>query len=714
MPEEELDLIDMPENADSFGVNQNVSKKRSNKKRNSYQANRKDSPDKDDKSNIINFSDAKEKLANEGKKRGLTMAANAVAPGAGEAIEKVRKMPVVGKKVDQQLDKLVNKAPNMPRIGMPGIPNPMNKNKDQEKNAPEKPGVQEEDSENKEEEKNSSFSPMNPFKGGLKAAFDGLPFTMKVKIYAVAGVTLLLVILIAGLVGNVTNTNNIIAEYSEAFDASYELGELDIGIAFNANKKDVKAFNKRLESVIKGDEDEEGVKLEIVYIVGVYKRINARNKAFTINSMSKEIIRDIANAAKITDKEEQNEALRIIFESNINEEIDDSRLNIMVRELDNYVKGYYELTTRRVRKTNNMCGGVGSIVDLAREMTTWDIPYVWGGNEKDGLDCSGFVRYVLRELSYDISDFSRVTDGMIAGSWGEHINSTNPKDLQPGDIVFPNSGHVVLWTGEGTVIEAAGEGPVCGNVSTARSIRSSCRGVTENPINQDTYQFVHAIRPPGTNGAQCADTSNIFVIVNGNNYGFEQYVSGVIAAEYGFANLPIEAIKAQAIAIRSYTLARFSFTDNPNGTRTYNAGGASQATQDFGNISNLTETHKQALNETTGMILVDKGTKNPISAEYSGCTEGPTHYKKTYSGNGSAIDPYCNANYYFQYQEYKRTNPNSAFLFSLPYYVGYGHNRGLSQFGAAYLAIVKSYNYTTILDHYYENFEIIGAGTMLK
>lgn len=76
-------------------------------------------------------------------------------------------------------------------------------------------------------------------------------------------------------------------------------------------------------------------------------------------------------------------------------------------------------------------------------------PYVWGGTEPDGFDCSGFVGYVFR--SYGIH-LPRTSQEMYNEAGGQ------VSDPKPGDLVFfSRSGevyHVGIYVGNGNFISA--------------------------------------------------------------------------------------------------------------------------------------------------------------------------------------------------------------------------------------------------------------------
>ncbi len=97
----------------------------------------------------------------------------------------------------------------------------------------------------------------------------------------------------------------------------------------------------------------------------------------------------------------------------------------------------------------------GSVVDAA-----WGfigVPYVWGGTDPSGFDCSGLAQYCYAMCGYSIA---RDTYGQIAqiqslGNWRSDMSS-----LSPGDLVFPHSGHVGIYCGGGMMIHAPQPGDV--------------------------------------------------------------------------------------------------------------------------------------------------------------------------------------------------------------------------------------------------------------
>ena len=84
-------------------------------------------------------------------------------------------------------------------------------------------------------------------------------------------------------------------------------------------------------------------------------------------------------------------------------------------------------------------------------------PYKNGGAAPGGFDCSGLVQYCYKVAGVNLP---RTT--------GELINagvSVSQGNLQMGDLVFPSSGHVGLYTENGKFIHAPHSGEVVKEVN---------------------------------------------------------------------------------------------------------------------------------------------------------------------------------------------------------------------------------------------------------
>jgi cell wall-associated NlpC family hydrolase len=80
-------------------------------------------------------------------------------------------------------------------------------------------------------------------------------------------------------------------------------------------------------------------------------------------------------------------------------------------------------------------------------------PYVWGATGESTFDCSGFTQYVYKHAAG--IDISRTTYTQI--NVGQPVSQN---ELKPGDLVFPHTGHVGIYVGNGQMIHAPQTGDV--------------------------------------------------------------------------------------------------------------------------------------------------------------------------------------------------------------------------------------------------------------
>lgn len=128
------------------------------------------------------------------------------------------------------------------------------------------------------------------------------------------------------------------------------------------------------------------------------------------------------------------------------------------------------------------------------------VPYEWGGNGPGTFDCSGFTSYIYKN-SLGINIGRTTYDQIYSGS-----DVTN-SDLQPGDLILPHAGHVMLYIGNNTVIHAPKTGDVV-KVDNLYNIYSARRIVGTSPMESIIFDYKYY-----------ADTYPDLKAAYGYNYG---------------------------------------------------------------------------------------------------------------------------------------------------------------------------------------------------
>ena len=89
-------------------------------------------------------------------------------------------------------------------------------------------------------------------------------------------------------------------------------------------------------------------------------------------------------------------------------------------------------------------GSVSAVLAYARAQL--GKPYVWAAAGPNGFDCSGLVVASYARAGIKLP---HQTGGLIGRG-----RSVSRAQLQPGDLVFPSSGHVGIYLGDGMMIHA--------------------------------------------------------------------------------------------------------------------------------------------------------------------------------------------------------------------------------------------------------------------
>lgn len=96
-------------------------------------------------------------------------------------------------------------------------------------------------------------------------------------------------------------------------------------------------------------------------------------------------------------------------------------------------------------------GWRGSVIDLARNFL--GTPYVWGGTNPGGFDCSGLIQYVYGKMGISLP---RVSADQARSGKTISLNDLQPGDLVAWDNSSRNNGadHIAIYIGGGKIIEA--------------------------------------------------------------------------------------------------------------------------------------------------------------------------------------------------------------------------------------------------------------------
>lgn len=190
-------------------------------------------------------------------------------------------------------------------------------------------------------------------------------------------------------------------------------------------------------------------------------------------------------------------------------------------------------------------------------------------------------------------------------------------------------------------------------------------------------------------------------VKDGGNFKYvkmEDYIAGVIANEAECFSSSMDMLKAQAIAARTYAQLKMKnqgYVINSTANQTYND-----------NPKYLDPNNKmyKASYETAGLVLVTgtSGSYKFLSTEYDALATGTECGGKV--DNVNKVYVLCQKGVEVPMDWLKKQGLTGSWLnSSLKHY----HGRGMSQWGAYYLAKEKKYTYKQILNLFYDNAQIV-------
>ncbi|GAA0081490.1 hypothetical protein UT300006_21150 [Clostridium sp. CTA-6] len=150
-------------------------------------------------------------------------------------------------------------------------------------------------------------------------------------------------------------------------------------------------------------------------------------------------------------------------------------------------------------------------------------PYVSGGTTSSGFDCSGFVQYVYRNAAG--INLPRTTYDQI--NVGTAVSQSN---LQPGDLVFPHTGHVGIYVGNGQMIHSPKPGDVVKIASVYKFYAG--RRIIPSFVKSDFIKRINSSSLPLLKNCEIKSGTSFYDIPDGNKNGTINY-SGYKVNIYG-------------------------------------------------------------------------------------------------------------------------------------------------------------------------------------
>lgn len=226
------------------------------------------------------------------------------------------------------------------------------------------------------------------------------------------------------------------------------------------------------------------------------------------------------------------------------------------------------------------------------------LPYVWGGTDPSkGLDCSGLVQLVYKNLGYDLPRVSnqQATAGRPVASMAE---------AQPGDLIaWDNSSrnvgvdHIAIYIGDGKMIEAP---------RTGLNVR-----IIDVPSTPDVIRRIVPDAPTAAVGAMTAPTlangagaqfAHLFASAGAEHGVSPQLLAAVAKQESGFNPHAVSHAGAQGLMqLMPATAQGLGVTDSFNPTQAVD--GAARLLRTLHDRFGSTELALAAYNAGPGAVM---------------------------------------------------------------------------------------------------------------
>jgi len=142
-------------------------------------------------------------------------------------------------------------------------------------------------------------------------------------------------------------------------------------------------------------------------------------------------------------------------------------------------------------------------------------PYQWGGTGPDAYDCSGLVQQSYRAAGINLPR----TSEMMLGT-GQKIDA---QYIAPGDLLFPDPGHVQIYIGQGNIVEAPSTGlkvrvvPVWGMNDPTYPLWTARRVTAPGAVAGTGTLTAQSVSAPGIVGDLTAGTGGLLGGLLGGN-----------------------------------------------------------------------------------------------------------------------------------------------------------------------------------------------------